>query len=180
MVKVTRRKSLIPVVSPDEGRHAIGNPRFVENVSAPKLVRVKPPATDWEGDDMEKVLGIGGFFFRGKDQGALRAWYATHLGIAPTPTDYEMPCWRTNGGATVFEPFAQDTTYFGSPAQHWMVNFRVRDLDAMIAQLTHAGIDVTRGEDAPNGRFARLHDPEGNPIELWEPAGGPAEMEEPV
>jgi predicted enzyme related to lactoylglutathione lyase len=51
-----------------------------------------------------------------------------------------------------------------------MVNFRVRDLGAITAQLTAAGVAVVVDpEDYPNGRFARLYDPEGNPIELWEP-----------
>jgi glyoxylase I family protein len=51
------------------------------------------------------------------------------------------------------------------------VNFRVRSLDAMVAQLQKADIPVkVSSEKYPNGRFARLHDPEGNPIELWEPA----------
>ena len=55
-----------------------------------------------------------------------------------------------------------------------MINFRVGDLDAMIAQLSAADIEVeTKAErDSEVGRFARLHDPEGNPIELWQPAEG--------
>jgi predicted enzyme related to lactoylglutathione lyase len=62
------------------------------------------------------------------------------------------------------------TKYFGSPQQAWIVNFRVRSLDAMVAQLraSNVAVEVDR-EKYPNGRFARLHDPEGNPIELWEP-----------
>ena len=73
-------------------------------------------------------------------------------------------------GFTVFAPFPNDTKYFGRPEQQFMINFRVRSLDAMVAQLRKAGITVTVDPQAyPNGRFARLHDPEGNPIELWEP-----------
>ncbi|WP_298298487.1 VOC family protein [uncultured Litoreibacter sp.] len=127
---------------------------------------------------MEKVTGIGGFFFRSHDQAALRHWYSTHLGIDPTPTDYESPCWRSGGGATVFEPFAHDTGYFGAPQNQWMINFRVRDLDAMMAQLNAAGIEVSFEGDEPNGRFALLSDPEGNRIQLWQPIGNSAEMEE--
>ena len=75
------------------------------------------------------------------------------------------------GGPTVFAPFSSTTSYFGRPEQQWMINFRVRDLDAMVAQLRRAGIDVTVDpETYPNGRFARLKDPEGNPIQLWQPA----------
>lgn len=74
-------------------------------------------------------------------------------------------------GPTVFSPFPETTNYFGDPNKVWMVNFRVRDLDKMIAQLRTAGIEVKDPETYPNiGRFARLHDPEGNPIELWQPS----------
>lgn len=121
---------------------------------------------------MEHVSGIGGVFFRSKDPAALLKWYEDNLGIAPAPTEYGGRPWRQEAGTTVFAPFAMDTSYFGRPEQQWMINFRVRDLDAMSAQLRAAGIEVTPDpETYPNGRFARLHDPEGNPIELWEPAG---------
>jgi predicted enzyme related to lactoylglutathione lyase len=117
---------------------------------------------------MERVTGIGGFFFRSKDSKALAAWYHKHLGVTPVPSQYNTESWETEAGTTVFAPFKQDTTYFG--ARDWMLNFRVRDLDAMVAQLTAAGIAVeVNPETYPNGRFARLADPEGNPIELWEP-----------
>lgn len=119
---------------------------------------------------MEKVLGIGGLFFRAKDTTALAKWYDENLGVSIVPDDYDSPAWETTGGTCVFSPFAADTDYFGRPEQQWMVNFRVRDLDAMIAQLTTAGIQVDPEGDFPNGRFARLADPEGNPIQLWQPA----------
>jgi catechol 2,3-dioxygenase-like lactoylglutathione lyase family enzyme len=68
---------------------------------------------------------------------------------------------------------SRDTDYFGRAEQTWMVNFRVRDLAAMVAQLEAAGIAVTVDpEQYPNGRFARVYDPEGNPVELWGPSGG--------
>ena len=119
---------------------------------------------------MEKVDGIGGFFFRAKDPDALSKWYEDNLGVAGVPSDYETPPWRTQAGTTVFAPFAQDSSYFGNPDKQWMLNFRVRDLDAMAAQLRANGVEVEVSPDAdPNGRFARLYDPEGNPIELWEP-----------
>lgn len=120
---------------------------------------------------MEKVTGIGGVFFRSKDPQALMAWYNEHLGVAPVPTSYEAEPWKQQAGYTVLAPFPEDTEYFGKPGQAWMINFRVNDLDAMIKQLEAAGIKVEPNpEDYPNGKFARLYDPEGNPIELWEPA----------
>ena len=118
----------------------------------------------------ERVLGIGGLFFRSRDPKKLAQWYQLHLGIYPVPTDYGGTVWEQGAGPTVFAPFAMDTDYFGSKQQAWMVNFRVRSLDAMVAQLQKANIEVkVDPEKYPNGRFARLHDPEGNPIELWEP-----------
>lgn len=120
---------------------------------------------------MEKVLGFGGFFFRADDPAALAAWYHTHLGIDPPPGDYAKPCWRQAAGETVFAPFERVTDYFGDREKPFMLNFRVADLDAMIAQLEAAGIAVRRDPEVyPNGRFAWLNDPEGNPIELWQPA----------
>ena len=99
-------------------------------------------------------------------------WYEEHLGIAQVPASYDTPCWRQSGGSTVFAPFEENTDYFGDKTQQWMVNFRVSDLDAMVAQLKANDVAVEVDETVhPNGRFARLSDPEGNPIELWEPSG---------
>ena len=118
---------------------------------------------------MEKVLGIGGFFFRAKDKDALSAWYLDNLGIDPVK-DYDTPPWRQEAGWTVFAPFKEDTEYFGRPQQQWMINFRVRNLDAMVVQLRASGNEVeVDPETYPNGKFARVYDPEGNPVELWEP-----------
>src|SRR6202167_5479508 len=112
----------------------------------------------------ERVLGIGGLFFRSHDPKKLAQWYQLNLGI-----DHQV--WQQAAGPTAFTPFGMDTDYFGSKQQAWMVNFRVRSLDAMVAQLQKSNIEVkVDPEKYPNGRFARLHDPEGNPIELWEPA----------
>lgn len=114
---------------------------------------------------MAKTTGIGGIFFRSRDTSALAGWYEKHLGVTEL--------WNQEAGLTVFAPFKQTSTYFPADKQ-WMINFRVDDLDGMMAQLRAAGIAVeTRPEewDAPEtGRFARIHDPEGNQIELWEPS----------
>jgi predicted enzyme related to lactoylglutathione lyase len=124
---------------------------------------------------MEKVTGLGGVFFRARDPKALAAWYRDHLGVAPIPESYDVRPWHQEAGPTAFGPFEQHTDYFGGAEQAWMINFRVGDLAAMVGQLQAAGIEVTVDpEEYPNGRFARLHDPEGNPIELWEPRTPPA------
>lgn len=119
----------------------------------------------------ERVDGIGGFFFKSENPAQLAAWYEEHLGVNKTPTTYEEEPWQQTAGPTVFGVFNDKTKYFGDDEQQWMINFRVRDLDAMVAQLRTADIEVEVDDEIyPNGRFARLADPEGNPIQLWEPA----------
>ena len=121
---------------------------------------------------MERVNGIGGFFFRARDPAALGQWYNDHLGVALVPSNYDEPGWRQEARPTAFAPFPETTTYFGDAGKNWMINFRVRDLDAMATQLRAKGISVEIDQqDYLNGRFAHLSDPEGNPIERWEPAG---------
>ncbi len=110
-------------------------------------------------------------FFRARDPEKLALWYMEHLGIALTPSDYNESSWQQEAGPAVFAPFPETTNYFGISSQQWMVNFRVRNLDAIVKQLQEAGIAVHIDPAIyPNGRFARLNDPEGNPIELWQPA----------
>ena len=119
---------------------------------------------------MAKVLGIGGVFFRSNDPSGLAQWYETHLGINPAPTSPTMAPWTTDAGVTVFSPFDKDTDYFPKD-RAFMLNFRVADLDATLKELNAAGIesgDVLAMDGV--GRFARIHDPEQNPIELWEAA----------
>jgi len=80
--------------------------------------------------------------------------------------------WWQQAGPTVFTAMPADAAHFGDQTHAWAVNFRVRDLDAMVRQLRAAGVDVVvDSETYPNGRFADLRDPEGNPVQLWEPAG---------
>jgi glyoxylase I family protein len=122
--------------------------------------------------DMERVQGIGGFFFRAKDPKKLAEWYEANLGVTRVPDNYDALPWRTSAGTTVFAPFKEDTSYFGDRRFQWMINFRVRDLNKMVAQLRERGITVELDSEVyPNGRFARLSDPEGNPIQLWQPGG---------
>jgi predicted enzyme related to lactoylglutathione lyase len=117
---------------------------------------------------MERVLGIGGYFIRATDPEALNEWYTECLGLDAD----ENGLWRQGTGPTVFATFETETDYFGSRAQQTMLNFRVRDLDAMLAQLRDKGADVAKEtQDMPGvGRFGWVTDPEGNRIELWQPA----------
>jgi predicted enzyme related to lactoylglutathione lyase len=117
---------------------------------------------------MELVLGIGGHFMRAADPVALGAWYRDCLGLDAD----EDGAWRQEGGVTVFATFEAETDYFGSHSQQAMLNFRVRDLDAMLAQLRATGADVSEETQEMEGvgRFGWVTDPEGNRVELWQPA----------
>jgi catechol 2,3-dioxygenase-like lactoylglutathione lyase family enzyme len=129
-----------------------------------------------DGADMEKVTGIGGLFFRAKQPRVLAKWYADHLGVNLVPSKPDDTAWRQEAGPCAFQPFPEKTTYFRDDTKQWMVNFRVRDMDKMAAQLRATGITVEVDPKVyPNGRFAHLNDPEGNPIELWEPQGRDAQ-----
>lgn len=123
------------------------------------------------------VLGVGGIFFRAQDPDALTTWYREHLGVGAgcAAEDTGPPdenSWTAQGGPLVFAPFGTETDYWATDRQ-FMLNLRVRDLDGMLEQLSANGIAViVKPEwDMPGiGRFARIHDPEGNAIELWEPS----------
>ena len=122
-----------------------------------------------KGHQMEKVTGIGGFFFRSENPNELAKWYLEHLGVDLVPQDYETPPWQQEAGPTVFAPFPKDSAMIPQN-KTWMINFRVKDLKKMVEQLETAGIKVTVDpEKYPNGSFATLQDPEGNGIQLWEP-----------
>jgi len=122
------------------------------------------------------VLGIGGLFFRAADPEALALWYRDHLGVGAGCSAEDMGepepwCWNAAGGPVVFAPFRADTDYLPAGKQ-WMLNLRVTDIDALLGRLREAGIAIVTDPewDSPEtGRFARVHDPEGNAVELWEP-----------
>jgi predicted enzyme related to lactoylglutathione lyase len=134
---------------------------------------------------MKRVQGIGGLFFKAQDPQALQSWYDAHLGISPLPHSpwgasdlASLFEWRDKDDSgricySVFGVFPADTDYFEPGTQPFMFNFRVDDLDGLLAQLLDAGVHPV-GEvlTLSFGRFARIVDPEGNPIELWEPAEG--------
>lgn len=117
---------------------------------------------------MAKITGIGGFMFRSSNPKKLKQWYIDVLGIY-----IQDMVWMQQAGPTVIEPFSSDTDYY-DVSHGWMLNFRVDDLQAFIHQLTEKGVEVLEKDEWNSmpevGAFARVHDPEGNPIELWQPA----------
>jgi catechol 2,3-dioxygenase-like lactoylglutathione lyase family enzyme len=120
---------------------------------------------------VERVRGIGGVFFRSAHPQSTAAWYAEHLGIDSGLEGGDV-LWQQEAGPTVWAPFPQDSEYLGRPEQQVMVNFRVRDLDAMLAQLRDADVTIDGEvvEQAGVGRFAHVLDPAGSRIELWQPS----------
>lgn len=126
---------------------------------------------------MERVTGIGGIFFRANDPNRMQEWYRTHLGVEANEGSAVFQ-WRHHDdpervGTTVWAPFDADSDYFGPNGAAFMVNYRVTNLDRMLAQLRAAGVEVDpKIEEHEFGRFAWATDPDGNRFELWEPIAG--------
>ena len=124
---------------------------------------------------MAKVTGIGGvFFLSNHDHQALSAWYQKHLGIPLEPWGGAAFKWpddvAEDKGATAWNVADKDSKWFQPSTARFMINYRVDDLVALVAQLKSAGIELIKGpESHENGKFAWLLDPEGNKVELWEP-----------
>jgi predicted enzyme related to lactoylglutathione lyase len=118
---------------------------------------------------MAQAVGVGGIFFRARDPKALSAWYEQHFGIAradATSLFFDGP---SAAGMTVFSHFPNDTAYFGPGTQQAMLNLRVENLDALLADLAAASVSIDpKRDDQAYGRFAWIIDPEGNRVELWE------------
>jgi predicted enzyme related to lactoylglutathione lyase len=126
---------------------------------------------------MARVTGIGGVFFRARDPKALAAWYSEHLGIKLENWGGARMLWSDEvppgTGATAWSPFPHDTKYFGASGQTFMINYRVDDLDALLAKLVASGVvTAPHRQDDPTGHFAWITDPEGNRLELWQPLKG--------
>ena len=124
---------------------------------------------------MAKVTGIGGVFFKSKnDNKALVEWYQKHLGMQLESWGGAILRWpddkAEDKGLTVWHVAAKDSQWFSPSDSSFMINYRVDNLDEMIAQLREGGIEIIKGpESDANGKFAWIMDPDGNKVELWEP-----------
>ena len=125
---------------------------------------------------MKRVTGIGGIFFKAADPKGLAAWYRDHLGLDVTDWGGAIFEWGGPDGAsgmTIWSPFKQDTTYMAPSTSSFMVNFRVDDLDALLAALRAEGCEVVGDPQvSEHGKFGWVLDPEGNKVELWQPPAG--------
>ena len=125
---------------------------------------------------MAKVTGIGGVFFKAKtDPKALAAWYEKNLGVALAPWGGAAMRWpddhAEDRGVTAWHLAKPDSEWFSPSTSSFMINYRVDDLTALLAQLQKNGVEIVKGPDADeNGKFAWVLDPDGNKVELWEPA----------
>ena len=123
---------------------------------------------------MRRVTGIGGVFFKSRDPRALGAWYAKHLGIAVEEWGGAAFRWGGRddpqaGGTTVWTPFPEDTTHFAPSTASFMIDYRVDDLNALLAALRAEGVEIAGTmEESEYGKFAWVIDLEGNKVELWE------------
>jgi predicted enzyme related to lactoylglutathione lyase len=124
---------------------------------------------------MKRVTGLGGVFFKAEHPEELYQWYEKHLGVRREGQEPVAFNWRQaddpeKAGTTVWAIFPKDTKYFNPSHSSFMMNFRVEDLDGLLAALREEGVEIDpHREDHEYGRFAWIMDPEGNRIELWEP-----------
>ncbi|MFM9905178.1 MAG: VOC family protein [Pyrinomonadaceae bacterium] len=125
---------------------------------------------------MAKVTGIGGVFFKSAGKGSeLAAWYEKNLGITLESWGGSILKWTddkvVDGGMTVWSTASADSKWFSPSESSFMINYRVDNMDELLAQLKQNGVEIVKGPDAEeNGKFAWIMDPDGNKVELWEPA----------
>ena len=130
---------------------------------------------------MAKITGIGGVFIRStSDKKALADWYRDKLGLKFEDWGGSIINWtddaKVDGGMTVWSTADADSKWFAPSESSFMINYRIDDMDGMLAQLKEAGVEIIKGPDTDfNGKFAWIMDPDGNKVELWEPAASEAE-----
>jgi predicted enzyme related to lactoylglutathione lyase len=127
--------------------------------------------------NMKKVTGIGGIFFKCKDPKAVKEWYNTHLGLDAGPYGASFE-WRQldapeKKGLTQWNVNTEAAKMYDPSTKDFMINYRVDDLDALVAQLKIEGVTIVDSiEDSDYGKFVHIIDLEGNKVQLWEPKDG--------
>jgi predicted enzyme related to lactoylglutathione lyase len=127
-----------------------------------------------DGATLKRVTGVGGIFFKCKDPGKVREWYQTHLGLFTNEYgavfEWRQAADTTKKGFLQWSPFSEKTKYFAPSTKEFMINYRVDNLEALVAALKEEGVTVTDTiETFDYGKFVHIMDPEGNKLELWEP-----------
>jgi predicted enzyme related to lactoylglutathione lyase len=147
------------------------------------IVEAEPAAVAAREAAMARVTGIGGVFFKSRgDHKALGAWYEKHLGMTPESWGGVILKWPddkgADGGLTVWHVAKSDSLWFSPSESPFMINYRVDDLDGLLAQLRADGVEVVgEPQSDDNGKFAWIMDPDGNKVELWQPVAGHDEDE---
>src|SRR5579864_1221544 len=124
---------------------------------------------------MARITGIGGVFFKSTgDHKALAAWYQKNLGMPLNDWGGAALEWTEDKaedkGATAWMLAAPTSKWFSPSESSFMINYRIDNMNEMIAQLKNGGVEILKGpEYHENGVFAWVMDPEGNKVELWEP-----------
>jgi predicted enzyme related to lactoylglutathione lyase len=127
---------------------------------------------------MKRVTGIGGIFFKARDPVALRAWYKTHLGIDVLDWGGAAFRWtdaagKPTPGTTIWSVGGAEGDHFAPSQSSFMINYRVADLQGLLASLRAEGCNVLdKTDDSEYGKFGWVMDPEGNKVELWQPPAG--------
>ena len=123
---------------------------------------------------MKKVTGVGGIFFKSKDPKKITEWYQKHLGLDANPYGatfewYEGADSKTKA-QTQWTPFAENSTYFGDSGQDYMINYRVENLESLVAELQKEGVTILDTiETYDYGKFVHIIDGDGHKVQLWEP-----------
>jgi len=121
---------------------------------------------------MARVTGLGGVFYKVADVEATKAWYKDALGVGG---DWgAMFNFRDDApdGFSLLSPFGAESDYFAPSDKPFMINLRVDDLDAMVADLEGKGVEILGRQDEDYGRFAWILDPDGVKVELYQQAAG--------
>jgi predicted enzyme related to lactoylglutathione lyase len=125
-------------------------------------------------NNMKRVIGLGGIFFKSENRKELLKWYESHLGIKSEEWGAVFPWRRAENPDTetysAWSPFANDTSYFSPSSHDYMINYQVENLQELLEMLRKEGVDVLpETEESEFGKFGWIIDPEGRKIELWEP-----------
>jgi len=136
-----------------------------------KAITTKQPS---EQNDLKRVTGIGGIFFKCKDPNKMREWYKAHLGLNTNQYGAVFEWFQgadsTKKGFSQWSPFKETTKYFEPSTKDFMINYRVENLEALVEQLKNEGVTIVdKIEAVEYGKFVHIIDVEGNKVELWEP-----------